>query len=91
VYPNIPLLPKRFLLLALALLACTEKLCSIMNTLAVERDWVSVSSDRDRYAGLLTALKVVVIAGAEANQAVLQGLQLLLSFTDGFYRVILQM
>ncbi|KAJ5662772.1 hypothetical protein N7462_011698 [Penicillium macrosclerotiorum] len=29
-----------FLLTALALLACIEKLCSIMNQISVERDWV---------------------------------------------------
>lgn len=39
-FPGMSILPKTILLIALAVLACTEKLASIMNTLAVERDWV---------------------------------------------------
>ncbi|KAI1619093.1 Ferroporti-1 [Exophiala viscosa] len=35
------------LLTVLALLACVEKLCSIMNTVAVERDWVVVIANED--------------------------------------------
>ncbi|KAF8641181.1 hypothetical protein AX17_000816 [Amanita inopinata Kibby_2008] len=33
---------KSFLLAVVALLACAEKLCSIMNTISIERDWVVV-------------------------------------------------
>ena len=40
VYPSMPMLPKVVLLAVVALLACIEKLVSLMNTLAVERDWV---------------------------------------------------
>ena len=32
---------KRFMFVLLNILACVEKLCSIMNAVAVERDWVS--------------------------------------------------
>ncbi|KAB8226727.1 Ferroporti-1 [Aspergillus novoparasiticus] len=35
------------LLVALALLACSEKLCSIMNLVSVERDWVVVVAGND--------------------------------------------
>ncbi|OGM44240.1 putative iron-regulated transporter [Aspergillus bombycis] len=41
------------LLVALALLACIEKLCSIMNLISVERDWVVVVAGND-YEGLKT-------------------------------------
>lgn len=40
VFPGISVVPKALLLVILALLACIEKLGSIMTTLAVERDWV---------------------------------------------------
>jgi solute carrier family 40 (iron-regulated transporter), member 1 len=37
---SIPFTLRSALLSALALLACVEKLCSVMNMVAVERDWV---------------------------------------------------
>ena len=64
---------------ALVLLACVEKLCSIMNMIAIERDWVShppVPPHRER--GLqLTKPQVVVIAGD--SEWGLQGVPLSLS------------
>ena len=36
---------KPLLVAVLALLACVEKLCSIMNTIAIERDWVVVVAE----------------------------------------------
>lgn len=36
---------KLLLLAMLALLACVEKLCSIMNTIAIERDWIVVVAE----------------------------------------------
>lgn len=34
-------LPRNPMLAVLSLLACVEKICSIMNLVAVEKDWVS--------------------------------------------------
>lgn len=42
--PDHSVLHQNFLLGVLALLACTEKLGSIMNILAVERDWVRLQT-----------------------------------------------
>ncbi|EGD93606.1 hypothetical protein TESG_01148 [Trichophyton tonsurans CBS 112818] len=39
-----------YLLATLALLACVEKLCSIMNMISVERDWVVVVAGEDHSA-----------------------------------------
>ena len=40
--------PLRLGLLAIVVvLACIEKLCAIMNTVAVERDWVVIIADGD--------------------------------------------
>lgn len=43
----LPDLARILLLTLLVALACVEKLCSIMNTVAVERDWVVVIADKD--------------------------------------------
>ncbi|KAI9782194.1 MAG: hypothetical protein M1839_005308 [Geoglossum umbratile] len=41
---------KTGLLVLLALLACVEKLCAIMNLVSVERDWVVVVAEKDQAA-----------------------------------------
>lgn len=51
---------KPWLLAVLALLACVEKLCSIMNFISVEKDWVCFH--RYIHCSYLR-LQVVVIAG----------------------------
>lgn len=39
---------KPFLIAILVLLACVEKLCSIMNTIAIERDWVVILAENSQ-------------------------------------------
>lgn len=73
VFPGASVLPKTLLLASLALLACIEKLGSIMTTLAVERDWVRFSTISHKQAD--AALQVVVIAENGANQSTLQSTQ----------------
>ena len=44
-FPNL----RPLLIALLAVLACVEKLCSIMNLIAIERDWVVVVADNSHY------------------------------------------
>ena len=43
-------LPRNAMLAVLSLLACAEKICSIMNMVAVEKDWVSFIGASQRIA-----------------------------------------
>ncbi|KAJ5151908.1 iron-regulated transporter [Penicillium capsulatum] len=45
---DVPKLVDNLLLAALALLACIEKLCSVMNLVSVERDWVVVVAGNNK-------------------------------------------
>ena len=54
--------------MALATLACLEKLCSIMNLVAVERDWVSLTAQRSYHSLSSSARQVIVVAG-DSNPA----------------------
>ena len=52
----------------LILLACAEKLCSIMNTVSIERDWVGRDLAivlEDPYADAHSVYQVVAIADAD--------------------------
>lgn len=73
------------LFLTLMLLACTEKLCIIMNTIAVERDWVVVIANEneqllqvmnaqlrriDLFCKLVAPLAIALLDGISTNIAI---------------------
>ena len=47
-FPGFPSL-RPLLIASLAVLACVEKLCSIMNLIAIERDWVVIIAENSHY------------------------------------------
>lgn len=45
-----------FLLVTLALLACVEKLCAVVNFVSVEKDWVRMSRLEAKFRSMLRLL-----------------------------------
>ncbi|KAE8167447.1 Ferroporti-1 [Aspergillus tamarii] len=61
------------LLVALALLACVEKLCSIMNLVSIERDWETITnaSKIDLICKLIGPLAIALVDGLSTKIAIL--------------------